>query len=94
MAGQPFDRLLFGDRPLLREVETVVVDAHRRWYTSRGGTDWSEPKAYHWLHYEDPDPVARLADGVRRLPAGYGEAAVVELEKLAAGLGRRRVKDA
>jgi hypothetical protein len=44
-----------------------VVAAHRDWYAAAGGRDWSEPKAYHWLHYEDPDPVARLADGVRRL---------------------------
>jgi hypothetical protein len=89
MAGQPFDRLLAGDRPLLREVETVVVDAHRRWYAALGRTDWSKPKAYHWLHYEDPDPVARLADGVKRLPAGYDEPAVIELEQLAARLGSR-----
>jgi hypothetical protein len=89
MAAQPFDRLLAGDRPLLREVESVVVDAHRRWYATQGRADWSEPKAYRWLRYEDPEPVARLADGVRRLPAGYDEAAVGELERLASGLGRR-----
>jgi len=48
-------------------VEAIVVAAHRDWYEASGGTVWTEPKAYHWLHYEDPDPVARLADGVRRL---------------------------
>jgi hypothetical protein len=67
MAQQPFERLLDGDPPLLQEVETIVVAAHRDWYEASGQADWTEPKAYHWLHYEDPDPVARLADGTRRL---------------------------
>lgn len=67
MAGQPFERLLEGDPPLLGEVEALVVAAHRAWYEGSGRTGWTKPKAYHWLHYEDPDPVARLADGVRRL---------------------------
>jgi hypothetical protein len=69
MAEQPFERLLEGDPPLLRSVETVVVAAHRDWYAATGRSDWSEPKAYHWLRYEDPDPVGRLADAVRRLKA-------------------------
>ena len=67
MAAQPFERLLEGDPSLLRRVERVLVDAHRRWSESRGRRDWSEPQAYQWLRYEDPDPVARLAEGVRRL---------------------------
>jgi hypothetical protein len=67
MAAQPFDHLLEGDPSLLRRVELVVVDAHRRWSESRGRRDWSEPQAYQWLHYEDADPVARLAEGLRRL---------------------------
>ena len=67
MAEQPFERLLEGDPPLLRSVEAIVVGTHREWYLASGGSDWSEPKAYHWLCYEDPDRVARLADGVRRL---------------------------
>jgi hypothetical protein len=67
MAGQPFERLLEGDPPLLRVVEAIVIGAHRDWYRASGRTDWSEPKAYQWLRYEDPDPVARLADGIRRL---------------------------
>lgn len=67
MARQPFDRLLEGDPPLLNGVEAIVVAAHRDSYEARGQKDWTAPKAYHWLHYEDADPVARLADGVRRL---------------------------
>ena len=69
MAAQPFDRLLEGNPSLLRRVERMVVDAHRRWSESDGLDDWSEPKAYRWLRYEDPDPVDRLADGLRRLGA-------------------------
>jgi hypothetical protein len=67
MARQPFNRLLEGDPPLLSAVERIVVAAHRDWFEASGRTDWTEPTAYQWLHYEDPDPVARLADGVRRL---------------------------
>ena len=69
MAAQPFDRLVEGDPSLLRRVEHLVVNAHRRWTESGGHGNWSEPKAYRWLHYEDPDPVDRLADGLRRLGA-------------------------
>jgi hypothetical protein len=51
---------------LLREVEEIVVESHRRLYESESRS-WSRRVAYHWLRYEDPVPVARLADGVRRL---------------------------
>jgi len=67
MAGQPFERLVVGDPSLLGEVEAIVVAAHRDWYEASGRTGWTEPNAYHWLRYEDPDPVRRLAEGVRRL---------------------------
>jgi hypothetical protein len=70
MAAEPFDVVLQGDPQLLRAVEALVVDMHHRWYESSGRSDWSEPKAYHWLRYEDPDPVGRLIDGVRRLSPG------------------------
>ena len=51
---------------LLREVEEIVVTAHRGLYR-RQGKPWSRPAAYRWLRYEDPAPVARLAEGVGRL---------------------------
>jgi hypothetical protein len=60
MAGQDFASLV--DAGLLRDVEQLTVQAY---LAAHPGT--SRPEAYHWLHYEDPDPVARLADGVRRL---------------------------
>jgi hypothetical protein len=60
MAGQEFDRLVGSG--LLKDVEEVVVEA---FLSTHPGA--SRPQAYQWLRYEDPDPVARLADGVRRL---------------------------
>ena len=68
MAVQDFASLTTGNPSLLHQVERIVVDGHRRLYEARG-QQWSEPIAYRWLHYEDPTPVARLADGVRRLLA-------------------------
>ncbi len=49
---------------LLKDVEEIVVAAY---LSIHPGV--SRPEAYHWLRYEDPDPVAQLADGVRRLLA-------------------------
>jgi hypothetical protein len=66
MAQQDFSEMTAGDPSLLSQVERIVVDGHRRMYLATG-KPWSEPTAYHWLHYEDPHPLARLADGVRRL---------------------------
>jgi hypothetical protein len=66
MARQEFTELTAGDPSLLRQVELIVLDSHRRLYLAQG-KPWSEPIAYHWLHYEDAQPVARLADGLRRL---------------------------
>jgi hypothetical protein len=86
MARQPFERLLEGERPLLTVVERIVVDAHHRWYEAGGGRDWSEPKAYRWLRYEDPDPVARLAAGVDRL----GKSVTPDEDGLASALAAAR----
>ena len=60
MAGQDFEVLAAGG--LLKEAEEIVVTAY---LVARPGS--SRHDAYHWLRYEDPDPVARLRDGVRRL---------------------------
>ncbi|HEV2217560.1 MAG TPA: hypothetical protein VGV88_08300 [Candidatus Dormibacteraeota bacterium] len=66
MATKPFSEMAEGDPSLLEEVEAIVLDSHRRHY-QRLGKPWSRPIAYHWLHYEDPMPVERLAQGVERL---------------------------
>ncbi|HLQ16795.1 MAG TPA: hypothetical protein VK256_13185 [Candidatus Eisenbacteria bacterium] len=64
MAGQEFQTLV--ETGLLRQVETVVVEAHRDLYLSEA-KEWSRPLAYRWLHYEDPMPVERLLEGTKRL---------------------------
>jgi len=66
MATQDFELLTVGDPSLLRQVELIVIDSHRRLYEAQG-KPWSEAIAYHWLRYEDPMPVIRLAEGLRRL---------------------------
>jgi hypothetical protein len=66
MARQDFAEISAGDPSLLRQAELIVLDSHRRLYVAKG-KPWSEPTAYRWLHYEDAQPVARLADGLRRL---------------------------
>jgi hypothetical protein len=64
LAGQDFAELV--SSRLLSDVEQIVIDAHRRLYES-DGLAWSKPTAYHWLRYENADPVERLKDGVKRL---------------------------
>jgi hypothetical protein len=54
------------DSGLIQQVERIVVEGHRRLYETEDRA-WSRPAAYLWLRYEDPAPVARLADGVRKL---------------------------
>ena len=51
---------------LLEQVEQIVVEGHRALSESEG-LAWTPPKAYRWLHYEDPEPVSRLLDGTKRL---------------------------
>ena len=60
MAGQDFERLV--EAGLLSQVEDIVVATYLERYAGA-----SRPDAYHWLRYEDPDPVARLRDGLVRL---------------------------
>ncbi len=64
MVGQDFQLLVASG--LLGQVEQIVVDGHRSLYESKR-LAWSPPLAYRWLRYEDPMPVARLLDGVKRL---------------------------
>ena len=66
MGLQDFTELTTGEPNLLMQVELIVLASHRRLYEEKG-LAWSKPIAYHWLRYEDPMPVARLADGLRRL---------------------------
>lgn len=69
MAVQPFERMVEGADPLLAMAEGVVVDAHRRWRQDLLNETWTVASAYRWLHFEDPEPVRRLIDGVDRLAA-------------------------
>ena len=66
MARQDFAKVNAGEPSLLRQVEEIVVDSHRRLYEGQGRA-WSKSIAYRWLHFEDPMPVARLQDGVNEL---------------------------
>ena len=60
MAGQEFASLV--EAGVLRDVEQLTI---RAYLVAHPGA--SRPDAYRWLHYEDPDPIGRLAEGVRRL---------------------------
>ena len=60
MAGQRFDDLVGSG--LLTDVEEIVVQGYLSVHPAA-----SRPAAYHWLRYEDPEPVARLIEGVRKL---------------------------
>jgi hypothetical protein len=64
MADQDFAELV--QSRLLTDVEDVIIEAHKKLYESEG-LEWTRPIAYHWLRYENSDPVERLADGVKRL---------------------------
>jgi hypothetical protein len=77
MAGQEFDALVATG--LLKDVEEAVVSAYLGAHPGA-----SRPDAYRWLRYEDQDPVARLAEGVRRLRAGGAEFDPVAVDKACA----------
>jgi hypothetical protein len=66
MARQDFAKVNAGEPSLLRQVEEIVVDSHRRLYEAQRRA-WSKPIAYRWLRFEDPLPVARLQEGVEEL---------------------------
>ena len=66
MARQDFAGISAGEPSLLRQVEDVVIEGHRRLYEAEG-RPWSKPAAYRWLRFEDPMPLARLREGARKL---------------------------
>ena len=78
MERQDFELLLSSG--LLSTVEQIVVEGHRNLY-SAAGKEWSKPVAYRWLRYEDPAPVARLAEGVKRLRRRGGQFDAEAVEK-------------
>jgi hypothetical protein len=88
MALQEFAELTAGEPSLLRQVELIVLASHRRLCAEKGRV-WSEPIAYHWLRYEDPMPVARLADGVRRL---LGEGATLDRDAVDKACAAARIR--
>ncbi len=89
MATQDFPAIATGDSSLLRQVEAIVVESHRRLYL-RDGQLWSRPIAYRWIRYENPMPVQRLAEAVERLVrlgATFDSKAVEKACKEAAAAG-------
>lgn len=82
MRGQDFDDLVAGG--LLKAVEEIVIAAYLEAHPGS-----SPPDAYRWLRYEDPDPVARLAEGVRRLRSEGASFDPVAVDKACAAASRR-----
>jgi len=74
--------------PLLPAVEEAVLKAHRDLY-EREGRRWSRPTAYHWLRYEDPEPLARLREGVEKLQELGAQFDQVAVEKACAEAAER-----
>jgi hypothetical protein len=66
MVRQDFAVVSAGEPSLLRQIEEIVVESHRRLY-ERDDRAWSKSIAYRWLRFEDPMPVVRLQDGVKGL---------------------------
>ena len=81
MSRQQFNSLV--ETGLLREVEEIVMAAHRAVH-DKDGKPWSRPDAYRWLRYEDPAPVERLAEGVRRLREAGAEIDAEAVDKACA----------
>jgi hypothetical protein len=89
MARQDFGTLSAGEPSLLRQVEEIVVESHRTLHEAQG-LAWSKPLAYRWLRFEDPMPVARLQEGVKKLggrAASFDAGAVEKACKDAAKVG-------
>ena len=77
MAGEDFEVLTAGG--LLKDVEEIVVEAYLPRHPGA-----SRPDAYHWLRYEDPDPVGRLADGVAKRRKGGARVSAEAVDKACA----------
>jgi len=89
MARQDFATISAGEPSILRQVEEIVIESHRRLYEDER-REWSKSMAYRWLRFEDPMPVARLQDGLkqlRRRAADIGPDAVDKVCKDAAKVG-------
>ena len=52
---------------VLRTVEHVVVENHRRLHQDFMHEPWSAPAAYRWMRYENPDPVSQLEQATSSL---------------------------
>jgi hypothetical protein len=91
MAQQDFSKINAGEPSLLRRVEEIVIDSHRSMYEAQGHPEpWSKPVAYRWLRFEDPQPVARLQEGLnelRRRAAGIDPDAVEKVTREAVKSG-------
>lgn len=64
MRAQPFESV---SSQLLSGVERLVVEEHRVLFQEVLGQAWSRPRAYHWIRYEDPDPIGQLILATERL---------------------------
>jgi hypothetical protein len=68
MATQPFEVVT---PELLAGVERIVVENHRALHQDGLGQAWSPAAAYHWMRYENPDPIGRLLAATRELEAAW-----------------------
>ena len=81
MERQDFAKLSAGEPSLLRQVEEIVIETHRRLY-EREGRPWSKPLAYRWLRFENPLPVTRLRDGLKQLKKRAAEIDLDAVDKV------------
>jgi hypothetical protein len=88
MGRQDFTALSAGEPSLLRQVEEIVIDSHRRLY-DKEGRSWSKPIAYRWLRFEDPMPVARLQEGVKELRSRVAAINLDAVEKVSQEAAKR-----
>ena len=85
---QDFATISAGEPSLLRQVEEIVVESHRRLYEAEG-REWSKSIAYRWLRFEDPMPVARLQAGLKGLRRRAAEIDPDAVDKVCKNAGTR-----